>query len=161
MLLEIDGTFLIAGLSFIIFVIIMNIILYKPMVRILGEREDFYNQNSATLKGAKDKTQAIVEDNNLKITISQKEASELVKNASQSAKEKKAKTLHGAQKACEHRVKDINEKLHTQTRHVKKELHADVANFVREISSKVLGKEVAHVEIEPHKIDKLLGDAHV
>ena len=42
---EFNATFIVAILSFTIFIIIMNIIFYRPMLEIIRKREDYINSN--------------------------------------------------------------------------------------------------------------------
>ena len=56
MLLEFDGTFIFALISFIIFVLMMNIILYKPITKIMDERQKFYDKNKNTADLSKQRT---------------------------------------------------------------------------------------------------------
>jgi|GEM_PF-626366 len=156
MLLQIDGTFLIAGLSFILFVMIMNWILYEPMMRILGEREDFYNMNSEAAAEAKSKTETILEESRQKISSTQKEAQELIKKTSESAKTKKSQTLKTAKEACGHKICDVQQTVDVQIRNVKSELHGEISNFVDEITAKVIGREMSPVVLDTQRIEQLL-----
>ena len=45
-MLELDGTLLVAIISFIIFAFIMNEVLYKPIIKILEERKAFIDNNA-------------------------------------------------------------------------------------------------------------------
>lgn len=44
-MIEFNATFLIAMLSFVIFILIMNSIFYNPILNIIRKREDFINSN--------------------------------------------------------------------------------------------------------------------
>ena len=43
--MEFDATFLIAAISFIVFVFIMNKIFYAPILNIMKARQDFVEEN--------------------------------------------------------------------------------------------------------------------
>ena len=48
--MEFNATFLVSAISFILFVFIMNAILYKPVIKIMEEREAFLKSNSEKLQ---------------------------------------------------------------------------------------------------------------
>ena len=62
MLLEFDGTFIFALISFIIFVLMMNIILYKPITKIMDERQKFYDKNKNTADLSKQRTDEVLKN---------------------------------------------------------------------------------------------------
>ncbi|GBF22700.1 F-type H+-transporting ATPase subunit b [Candidatus Gastranaerophilus sp. (ex Termes propinquus)] len=160
-MLEINGTFLIALLSFVIFTILMNVILYKPIVRILGERESFYGKNSESEKDAKEKTKVIVDDNSSKTARERLLASELIKSASKNAKAEKAEKLKEAKEASDHRVSDERQKLSAHIKEIRSELHLDVENFVQEIVAKTLDMETPKITLEREKVDRLIGEVNI
>ena len=43
--MEFDATFIFAAMSFIVFVFIMNAVLYKPIFNIIKQREELVEQN--------------------------------------------------------------------------------------------------------------------
>ena len=54
-MLEFNATFFIAMFSFVVFMIIMNAILYKPLERIVKERQDLIDKNHQKAQTAKEK----------------------------------------------------------------------------------------------------------
>ena len=56
-MLEFNATFLVAMISFIVFMVIMNSILYKPLARIAKERESIINSNYDNADITKEKTE--------------------------------------------------------------------------------------------------------
>ena len=54
-MLEFNATFFVAMASFVIFMMIMNAILYKPLERIVKERQDIIDKNNLKSKIADEK----------------------------------------------------------------------------------------------------------
>ena len=65
--MEFNATFLIATISFIVFVIIMNFIFYKPIEKIVNERENFVDDNYTEAKKNNLTSQKLIDDYNKKI----------------------------------------------------------------------------------------------
>ena len=49
-MIEFNATFLIAMLSFVVFILIMNAIFYQPVLNIIRKRDDYINSNYADSK---------------------------------------------------------------------------------------------------------------
>ena len=81
MLLEFDGTFIFAFLSFIIFVLIMNLILYRPITKIMEERQKFYDKNKNTVIESKKKAEDILQKKEEEILSAKLEASSILQGA--------------------------------------------------------------------------------
>ena len=60
-MLEFNATFLVSMISFIVFIIIMNAIFYKPILGVIEERENFINDHYNDAKNSKDKAQSLLE----------------------------------------------------------------------------------------------------
>ena len=67
-MLEFNATFLVSMISFIVFIIIMNAIFYKPILGVIEERENFINDHYNDAKNSKDKEVQTAEElkNNVK-----------------------------------------------------------------------------------------------
>ena len=55
--MEFDATFIIATISFIVFVLIMNRIFYAPILKIMQERQNLVEENYSSAKATKLETQ--------------------------------------------------------------------------------------------------------
>ena len=53
-MLEFNATFIVAMLSFIVFITIMNAIFYKPILSVIEKRKDFIDSNYIDAKNSKD-----------------------------------------------------------------------------------------------------------
>ena len=64
-MLELDGTILVAMISFIVFAFIMNAILYQPVMKIIEERKNFLKDNEELTKQAEAEIQKDTEKQKL------------------------------------------------------------------------------------------------
>ena len=147
-MLEFDATFLIAIVSFIIFMMIMNKILYKPITKIIGEREKFYEKNKNILKEKEREIEAIQEVKKAKITETHKEALELLADKTVKIKNKKAEVIKAVKEENQIKLVQQNEFLDVERQKVLSELNDELADFVRLVAQKVLEKEVDKHDIE-------------
>ena len=64
--MEFDATFLIAVISFIVFVLLMNKIFYAPVLKIMQARQSFVEKNYSCAAETKKQTELNTEKMNLK-----------------------------------------------------------------------------------------------
>ncbi len=147
-MLEFDATFLIAIASFIIFMVIMNKILYKPITKIIGEREKFYEKNRNILKEKESEIEAIENDKKEKLAKTHQEASELVVGKTAEIKDKKSNAIKAQKEENQIKLVQQNEILSTEKQKVLEELDDKLADFVKEVAQKVLEKEVERPDIK-------------
>ena len=76
--MEFNATFLISAISFILFTLIMNKIFYKPLEKIMDERENFINDNLNDAKNSKDKAEFLLKDKDEKLAKSLIEARTII-----------------------------------------------------------------------------------
>ena len=76
--MEFNATFLISAISFILFTLIMNKIFYKPLEKIMDERENFINDNLNDAKNSNDKAEFLLKDKDEKLAKSLIEARAII-----------------------------------------------------------------------------------
>ena len=62
MLMQIDGTFIFVAISFLIFLFIIKAILYRPITKVLDERNKFYEKNSKMELQSKEKSKNLLNE---------------------------------------------------------------------------------------------------
>lgn len=155
MLMQIDGTFLFAAISFLIFLVIIKFILFNPITKVLEERENFYAKNSKMKNESNEKTKALLEEKEIALKKSREEANEIIKEANLSAKLENEFQIKEAKKEANRNLDEHNLKLNEQSASVKQELKQEVSNFVSLIVSKILKEEIT-VNVDEEKIKKHL-----
>lgn len=155
MLISIDGTFIIAAISFIIFMIIMKYILFKPLTTVIDQREKFYEKNSKTAVESKKKAQNVLAQKELELSQARTNASNLVKEISQFASRQREETLKQAKKEAGENIEKTKQELDEQSLNAKNELRNEISNFVNKIASLVLEKDVL-LNLDEEKINNVI-----
>ena len=153
--MQIDGTFLFAAISFLIFLVIIKFILFNPITKVLEERENFYAKNSKMKNESNEKTKALLEEKEIALKKSREEANEIIKEANLSAKLENEFQIKEAKKEANRNLDEHNLKLNEQSASVKQELKQEVSNFVSLMVSKILKEEIT-VNVDEEKIKKHL-----
>lgn len=142
MLLEFDGTFIFALISFIVFVTLMNLILYRPVTKIINERQKFYDKNSKMALESKQKAEDVIKNKEAEILNTKLEASKILSSAQESAKSNKETALGAKKNEVQNKLRLNNEALIKNKDAVVSELADEnsINTYVNAAVAKVLGE---------------------
>lgn len=155
MLMQIDGTFLFAGISFLIFLFIIKNILFNPIAKVMEERENFYAKNSKMESESKEKSKNLLEQKESALKDSRKQAGEIVKQASKEAKDKSALEIKQVKQEVQELIELNKQNLNQEVYNAKTEIKQEVNAIVNTIVSKVLCEEL-NINLSEEKIGKYL-----
>lgn len=138
--MEFNATFLVTAISFIIFVFIMNAIFYKPLQKVVTQREAFIDETLKEAKLHNEKSEAILKDKEKKIEKTKHEAKKIIVEKTDEVKTQKTTLATEAQQKAAKTVDTAKEELQKSTDEAQKVLSEDVQRLAQDISSKILGK---------------------
>ena len=124
---EFNATFLIAMISFVVFIIIMNAILYKPILSIINKRENYIDENLNAAKNSKEKAQEIL-----------------------------AELTEEAKATTQKNIASIKENLHNEEIQTTNALSENIKLLAESISEKVLGEKTSIDNVDYELINKVL-----
>lgn len=140
-MLEFNATFFIAMFSFVVFMIIMNAILYKPLERIVKERQDLIDKNHQKAQIAKEKHDILKQWQESTMMKAQKEASKTYQKILNEYKTQKETMLEFNKNLSKKEIEVASAELDGQVIEARYELKPEVKTLANIISSKVLGYE--------------------
>lgn len=146
--MEFNATFFVSAISFIIFTIIMNLIFYKPISKVIYERQKLIGDALNAAQKSKDETKELLTNRDYRLTKSAADSRKLIADKIEEAN-KSSKVL--TQKAKEKSQNDISlakENLHKEAETLNRELNIEVKNLAEIISSNILGIDVKIEETE-------------
>ena len=73
-MIELNGTSIVLAISFVIFVILLNFLFYKPMKKVMEERAKYIQDNKNDADTDNSKTQKLIEEKNTKIAEAKKQS---------------------------------------------------------------------------------------
>ena len=155
MLMQIDGTFIFVVISFIVFLLIIKAILFNPITKIIDERNSFYAKNSKMEADSKEKSRALLDEKERALKSSRKEASEIVKNTTQEAKEQSALKIKEVKKETAILIDKNKSQLDELSKQAKNEARKELNLIVQSMVSKVLNEEIS-INLNDEKINQYL-----
>lgn len=144
-MLELDGTIIIAMISFVVFAFIMNAVLYQPILKIVEERKAYIASNSDAEKNAIKETQEYTEKREAELEKSKKDARLIVSEGSLKFKKKHAEVIKEFAEQQRNRADVEKQKLNNEAQQAKLVLDNSANELAEIIEGKVLGKDRANV----------------
>ena len=155
MLMQIDGTFVFVIISFIIFLFLIDRLVFRPFTKKMEEREQTLAENMEQEQSAKQEAKNLVLDRDRKIKSSRAQAGEYIKKTSTEAKNSGEKQIKRTKRELQEELDKHKDELMQSSVNSKNELKSEVTGYVKSIVSKILNEDV-EIEIEEAKIKEYL-----
>lgn len=144
-MLELDGTLIIAMISFIVFALIMNEVLYKPVLKIIEERKAYIAANTAAEQKAAKETRDYTEKRDYELEESKKEARLTVSEGTVKFKTKQRELIKEFSENQRNMIESEKQQLQIEAGNAKTVLNNSANELADIITDKVLRKDRANV----------------
>ena len=140
--MEFDATFLIAAISFIIFIFLMNKIFYAPILKIMQERQTFVEQNYENAKLINKETQEKIEYRESELKKSRTEVQTMISENSKILKKEGSEKVAQYKTELYENIKIEKDSLKNSAIGAKEILKENVVYIAKSISTKILGNSI-------------------
>ena len=154
--MEFNATFIVAFISFIIFTVIMNIILYKPINDIVSKRKNYIDTNYDKAKDNSEKTKAILEDRKNQLAKARLGAKEDVDKKIGLIKNQREEITLKAQKEAKELVEQNRLQSINSSNEAKETLKVEIKNLAQMISDRFLNPEEKIADMDNNLVDKIM-----
>ena len=155
-MLEFNGTTVVIAISFILFVILENLIFFRPMKKTLSERASYINGNEDDAKKHNEEAKSLIDEKDKKIANAKGRSSKLLNETSLKTQENFDVAVKQAKKDSIAKIEDIKTNLETEKIQVQNELKKEIGSHAASIISKILKKDVSVINVNDEIIDKAL-----
>ena len=138
-MLQFNATFIVAIVSFILFIIVMDKILYKPISKIVNEREEFINSNYKEAQSSSEEMQKIQYADEERILKSKTESKKIISTKIEQAQTEGKQQTEVASIQCKTNVNKAKEEIKLEESEIQQELQSHVKDLAESISEKLLG----------------------
>ena len=138
--MEFNATFIVSAISFIVFTMIMNAIFYKPLNKIVAERQKFIDETLEEAESHNKKSEFILKDKNRKIEKTKHEAKKIILDRTDEVKAEKTNLTAEAQQKALGTINQAKDELYKSESDAKDVLSEDIKKLALDISSKILGE---------------------
>lgn len=140
-LFDFNATLPLMMIQFLVLMLLLNILFYKPVTYILDERADYIRNSLTTASAYLVKANELTEKYEKALTESRKKAQNTIRGSQKEAQDIVAKNIKEAQQEAENLVKAASEQLNIQKEQVLKTLEDQVDTLSDKIKSKLLSRQ--------------------
>jgi F-type H+-transporting ATPase subunit b len=141
-MLKIDSTLLIQIANFLLLLFFLNILLYRPIRKILNLRRDETNSLQKTIEDYHDRSERNERGIKEGVVQARKEGFEEKESLKGQALEEEKAILKEVGSSVEEKKEKANRELGSKIADVRKILEEQVAGFSQELAAKILGRSI-------------------
>lgn len=156
MLLTFNGTFIAAFISFAIFILLMKLICYKPILQVMNKRDELCADNEKKVIEANSKRDSVVEETNKEISLAKLESSKKLKKALKETVEEKELVLQNKRGEAISSMEALKSSLEQEAKEVKSELKSEIKEYTKQAVAKILRINPNEIEVDEEKLNKVL-----
>ena len=154
--MEFNGTFLVSIITFIVFVFLMNKILYAPILNIMEERKNFINGNYKSAQDNEAKISSISEEKESLLADAKETARDKYNEKLSDYKNKRAEIVSDAQNSAKEEIEKSEIELLNLSNEVKDGLKSSMTDLANDIVEKVIGYRSEVQGFDNQKVDEIL-----
>lgn len=143
-MIEFNATFLVAMLSFVVFIMIMNAIFYRPILSIMRKRDEYINSNYDEAKELSEQAEKLDIKKSETIQQTQNECRTEIKNVVENAQGLASKNVQDARTEVKNEIQLKKDSLVRESEALEGVLKSSVVtDLASSITSKFMSKDLA------------------
>lgn len=154
--MEFNGTFLVTIISFLVFVFLMNKILYAPVLNIMEERKNFVDGNYDAAHQNEAKSEELTNQKEEKLTEAKNEARGKYVETLDGYKNQKSEMVSEAQNSAKDEIEQAKSDLRQLSDDVKNGLKGSMNNLANDIVEKTIGYRSQADGFDDNKVNEVL-----
>ena len=156
--MEFNGTFFVTIITFIVFVYLMNKILYAPILSIMEERKNFVDGNYKIAEDNKIRVDGLIEEKEERIAVAKNEARNKYNGVINDFKSQQSCIINDAQHDAKELLEHSDSELEHISNEVKNALKGSMTDLANDIVEKVIGyrSDVQDYDFNEDAINKVL-----
>lgn len=154
--MEINATILVSAISFIVFIFIMNKILYKPVLEIMEKRQNYIDANKNEADEHHKKAQQLLVDKDSRVAEAQRTSRDIVASKADAIKEEKSKVLNDTKDSVTSYFSEQKQNLAHQKDEAAANMKYDVADLANRLTTKLMGEGIAFEPVGEQEVEEVM-----
>ncbi|DAB26521.1 TPA: hypothetical protein CPT85_01350 [Candidatus Gastranaerophilales bacterium HUM_21] len=154
--MEINATILVSAISFIVFIFIMNKILYKPVLEIMEKRQNYIDANKNEADEHHKKAQQLLVDKDARVAEAQRTSRDIVASKADAIKEEKSKVLNDTKDSVTSYFSEQKQNLAHQKDEAAANMKYDVADLANRLTTKLMGEGIAFEPVGEQEVEEVM-----
>lgn len=154
--MEINATILVSAISFIVFIFIINKILYKPVLEIMEKRQNYIDANKNEADAHHKKAQQLLVDKDARVAEAQRTSRDIVASKADAIKEEKSKVLNDTKNSVTSYFSEQKQNLAHQKDEAAANMKHDVADLANRLTTKLMGEGIAFEPVGEQEVEEVM-----
>ena len=154
--MEFNGTFLASIITFIVFVFLMNAVLYEPMRKIVQERKEFIDSNLKDADDNKNKADGIIKDKEYKISEARNNAKDSYVKKVEDYKNQKQSIINDAKNVSVSELEREYQNLTNISNEAKENIKGRMTDLANDIVEKTIGYRTEINDFDNDSVNRIL-----
>ncbi len=137
-LFDLDATLPLMALQFLVLVAVLNAVFYKPLLRVVDEREEYIRSKQAQAREWQDKAAQLTQQYDQELALARREAQQTLNTAQEQAKQEAQAQIRVAQQAAQAQIAQAQADLAAQQAQALAQLEPQVQSLAAAILAKLL-----------------------
>jgi F-type H+-transporting ATPase subunit b len=137
-LFDLDATLPLMAVQFLVLVAVLNAVFYKPLLRVVDEREEYIRSNQAQAKELQAKAAELTRQYDQELAVARREAQKTLSAAQEQAKQESQAQIRVAQQAAQAQIAQAQADLAAQQAQALAQLEPQVQSLGEAILAKLL-----------------------
>jgi F-type H+-transporting ATPase subunit b len=136
---DFDATLPVMALQILLLAALLNAIFYKPLTKVLDERDNYIQGNKVSARERLDKAERLTKDYEQQLTDARKQSQAVMASATAEAEKIYATQVAAAQKEAQEQREQASREIEQQKQEVMQSLEKQVDSLSQQILDKLLG----------------------
>jgi F-type H+-transporting ATPase subunit b len=136
---DFDATLPLMALQFLLLAALLNVIFYKPLTKVLDDRDNYIRTNSLEARERLAKAERLAQEYEQQLAEARKQSQVLMEKAQVEAKKITSEKIAEAQKEAQTQREQAAREIEQQKRQAMQSLEQEVDSLSRQILEKLLG----------------------
>jgi F-type H+-transporting ATPase subunit b len=140
---DFDATLPLVAIQFLLLVAVLNAVFFKPLSKVLSDRQDYVNGNNTEARERQDKAKRLAQDYSDKLSSSRRRSQSIISDAQTEAQQKSSIQVAEAQRRLQEQTMSVQLELEQQKQAAFSILEKEVDALSQQLLKKLLGPELA------------------
>lgn len=139
---DFDATLPVMALQFLLLAALLNVIFYKPLTKVLDERDNYIRTNNLEARERLAKAERLTQDYQQQLADARRQSQKIVADAQAAAQKTAAEKIAEAQKEAQAQREQAAQEIEQQKQQAMASLQQQVDALSRQMLEKLLGAEL-------------------
>jgi F-type H+-transporting ATPase subunit b len=139
-IVAIDWTLIVQAVNFLIFMVLINKFLFRPLLKLMEEREGELSGIYSEAEALKKKAESILKEVDEVLEKAKEEAKKLIDSAVKEARQEREKIISMAQEEATAKIESAKKEIWESFEREKEKIEAEADKIAEEIVKKIIGR---------------------